>query len=125
MSISSTARTMRQHTSAHLRQQGQQATPEFIAGTFAAQPLPSISNEAEFRREDVPLKALRSPTPVRTGRVVFAANGFEIEPYNSRTPDAEPAYLFLVTDFQGQAQDIVAWAPDTDAWQHGFSKPGL
>jgi hypothetical protein len=88
-------------------------TPEFIAGTFAAQPPLTTAEENWFQREGVPLKNLHAPTPARTGRVVFAGCGFEIEPYHSRSPEAEPAYLFLVTDHQGQAQDIAVWVPDT------------
>jgi hypothetical protein len=88
-------------------------TPEFIAGTFAAQPLPTVAEEEWFAREGVPLKALRVPTPVRTGRVLFAGNGFELEPYHCTSAEREPAYLFLVTDSDGQAQGIVAWSPQT------------
>jgi hypothetical protein len=88
-------------------------TPEFIAGTFAAQPPLTAVQEGWFEREGAPLKALRVPTPVRTGRVVVSGNGFEIEPYHCTSPEGELAYLLLVTDYSGQAEGIVAWSPQT------------
>jgi hypothetical protein len=88
-------------------------TPEFIAGTFAAQRRLNACDEDRFKSEGVSLKALRCPAPVRTGRIVFKGNGFEIEPYNCTSAESNPACLFLVTDRHGQAQDIVAWAPET------------
>jgi hypothetical protein len=83
---------------------------EFIIGTFTAQALPSPSEVDMFEREGIAVETLHKPTPIRIGRVVFTANGFEIEPFYYQEADGEQAYLFIVADRQGCACDIIAWA---------------
>lgn len=84
-------------------------SPEFIVGTFTAQALLSASDVNVFKRGGIPAETLRKPALIRTGRVVFTANGFELARYYHQETEGEQAYLFIVTDGQGRACDIVAW----------------
>jgi hypothetical protein len=65
----------------------------------------------ELERLSVPADALAGPIPVKAGRVVFDDLGFEFEHHHKHGTEGVRAFLFLITDSQGVARDVVAWAP--------------
>jgi hypothetical protein len=59
----------------------------------------------------IPADTLAGPIPVKAGHVVFDDIGFEFEHHHKHGTEGVRAFLFLITDSQGVARDVVAWAP--------------
>jgi hypothetical protein len=56
--------------------------------------------------------ALRNMSaPARADFVVFERKGFVLERYSTRKGEGVRAFLFLHTDEDGEALNIIAWAP--------------
>ncbi|ANY85144.1 hypothetical protein BB934_43900 (plasmid) [Microvirga ossetica] len=73
----------------------------------------------ELARYGVPLPSLLGSAPIRAGYVVFDEAGFEFCRHDNNEMEGVRAFLFLILDKQGEAQDIIAWAPQLNrlsAW---------
>jgi hypothetical protein len=81
------------------------------SGTFDASNNLLPRDVEAFVRQGVPADALANPVPVRVGYVVFDEFGFEFEHHNENREAGVRAFLFLITDHQGVARDVVAWCP--------------
>ncbi|GEO18619.1 hypothetical protein [Microvirga aerophila] len=86
-------------------------TPTRTAGTFDASNNLRPSDVAALVEMGIPPDTLAGPVPVRAGHVVFDALGFEFDHHTKNGEEGVRAYLFLITDHQGVARDVVAWAP--------------
>lgn len=86
-------------------------TPARTSGTFDASNNLLPRDVEVFERKGVPADVLAGPVPVRVGHVHFDATGFEFDHHTNKEAGAR-AYLFLITDHQGIARDVVAWAPE-------------
>jgi hypothetical protein len=86
-------------------------TPVRTAGTFNSNSKLLPREVEELKRLGVPPDALEGPVPVRAGYVVFDELGFEFEHHSKHGTEGTRAFLFLVTDHQGVARDVVGWAP--------------
>ncbi len=86
-------------------------TSTCISGTFDASNNLLPREVEALERIGVPADALAGPVPVRAGHVVFDDLGFEFEHHTKIETEVVRALLFLVTDHQGVARDVVAWAP--------------
>jgi hypothetical protein len=86
-------------------------TPDRITETFYSNH-PLLPREVEeLERLGIPPDTLAGPIPVGAGYVVFVEHGFEFEHHNKDGTEGTRAFLFLVTDGQGVARDVIAWAP--------------
>jgi hypothetical protein len=86
-------------------------TPERIEQTFYSSH-PLLPREVEeLERLGIPPDTLAGPVSVGAGYVIFDEHGFEFEHHSKHGAEGTRAFLFLVTDHQGVARDIVAWAP--------------
>jgi hypothetical protein len=85
-------------------------TSSRTSGTFDASNNLLPRDVEAFVRSGVAADTLAGPVPVRTGHVVFDALGFEFE-HHHNGEEGVRAFLFLITDHQGVARDVVAWAP--------------
>jgi hypothetical protein len=86
-------------------------TPVRTAGTFDSHNDLRPHEIAEMEGMGIPADALAGPVPVRSGYVVFDELGFEFEHHHRYGQEGVRAFLFLVTDGQGVARDVVAWSP--------------
>ena len=86
-------------------------TPFRTAGIFNASNNLRPQDVADLERMRIPADALAGPVPVRSGYVVFDELGFEFEQHHRHGEEGVRAFLFLVTDGQGVARDVVAWSP--------------
>ena len=66
---------------------------------------------AELVALGIPADALAGPVPVRSGYIVFDQLGFEFEQHHPHGTEGVRAFLFLITDGQDVARDVVAWSP--------------
>jgi hypothetical protein len=86
-------------------------TPKRTEQTFYCSS-PLLPREVEeLERLGIPADTLAGPVPVGAGYVVFDEYGFEFEQHTKHGTEGTRAFLFLVTDHQGVARDVVAWAP--------------
>jgi hypothetical protein len=85
-------------------------TPARTSGTFDASNNLTPRDVALFERNGVAANVLAGPVPVRSGYVHFDAAGFEFDHHTNKEAGVR-AYLFLITDHQGVARDVIAWAP--------------
>ncbi len=86
-------------------------TPVRTAGTFDSHNDLRPHEVAELEGMGIPADALVGPIPVRSGYVVYDELGFEFEQHHPHGMEGVRAFLFLVTDGQGVARDVVAWSP--------------
>jgi hypothetical protein len=86
-------------------------TPTRTAGSFDASNNLRPRDVNELAAMGIPPDALAGPVPVRTGYVVFDALGFEFDHHTKNEEEGVRAFLFLITDHQDVARDVVAWAP--------------
>ena len=86
-------------------------TPIRTTGIFNASNNLRPQDVAELERMGIPADALAGPVPVRSGYVVFDELGFEFEQHHRHGAEGVRAFLFLITDGQGVARDVVAWSP--------------
>ena len=100
-------------------------TPARTSGTFDASNNLLPRDVEAFVRQGVPADALAGPVPVRAGYVVFDEFGFEFEHHNENREAGVRAFLFLITDHQGVARDVVAWVPSSANLRRGSAGPGL
>jgi hypothetical protein len=85
-------------------------TPARTSGTFDASNNLLPRDVEAFVQSGVAAETLAVPVPVRAGYVVFDALGFEFD-HHTNTEAGVRAYLFLITDHQSVARDVIAWAP--------------
>jgi hypothetical protein len=83
-------------------------TPTRTVGTFNANHALLPREVNELTCAGVPPQALDA---VRTGYVLFDEFGFEFEHHDRHGREGVRSFLFLVTDRQGAARDVVAWTP--------------
>jgi hypothetical protein len=57
------------------------------------------------------MPSLLGLAPVRVGYVVFDEARFDFARHGNNEVEGVRAFLFLILDQKGEAQDIVAWAP--------------
>lgn len=70
------------------------------------------SREARDLAHHGPPPALRNMSgPVRADFVVFERNGFVLEHHSTKQGEGVRAFLFLHTDEDGEALNIIAWVP--------------
>jgi hypothetical protein len=86
-------------------------TPVRTVGTFNSSNNLLPREVEELERLGIQADALAGPIPVRAGYVVFDELGFEFEQHDKHGTEGTRAFLFLITDHQGVARDVVAWAP--------------
>jgi hypothetical protein len=86
-------------------------TPIRTTGVFNASNNLRPRDVADLECMGIPADALAGPVPVRSGYVVFDELGFEFEQHHRYGTEGVRAFLFLVTDGQGVARDVVAWSP--------------
>jgi hypothetical protein len=82
-------------------------TSQRLAGTFEAHHAPTTREVGSLTAQGVPTDALAD---LRAGYVVFDELGFEFE-HHIDGMEGVRALLFLITDGQGVARDVVAWTP--------------
>jgi hypothetical protein len=85
-------------------------TASRMAGTFDASNNLLPRDVEAFEQRGVSGDALCSPVPVRVGHIVLDEAGFEFEHHTDKEAGVR-AFLFLVTDPQGVALDVVGWIP--------------
>ncbi len=64
----------------------------------------------QLDKHGVPMPHLLASAPVRVGFVIFTHDGFDFHP-PSLNGGGTRAFLFLIQNQNGEALDIVAWAP--------------
>lgn len=90
-----------------------------IAGAFWTSQDLLRRERDELARYGVPMPSLLGSALVRAGYVVFDEHGFDLCRHSNSEVVGVRAFLFLVLDQQGEAQDIIAWAPQLNrlsAW---------
>jgi hypothetical protein len=86
-------------------------TPTRTAGIFNASNNLRPREVVELESMGILADALAGPVPVRSGYIVFDELGFEFEQHHHHGEEGVRAFLFLVTDGEGVARDVVAWSP--------------
>jgi hypothetical protein len=86
-------------------------TPIRTTGVFNASNNLRPGDVSELERMGIPADALAGPAPVRSGHVVFDELGFEFEQHHRHGQEGVRAFLFLITDGQDVARDVIAWSP--------------
>lgn len=81
-----------------------------IVGAFGSQFDLHSKHINEMARLGIPTHALDEPDPIRAGYVHFDNGSFEFDQHH-QIEGGVPAYLFLVRNRWGEANDIVAWSP--------------
>lgn len=66
---------------------------------------------ADLARYGVPLALRTMSGPVRADFVVLEPNGFVLERHSTRNGEGVRAFLFLHTNEDGEALNIIAWVP--------------
>lgn len=86
-------------------------TPKRIEQTFYCSH-PLLPREVEeVEQLGIPPDTLAGPIPVGAGYVIFDELGFVFDHHTGHSAVGTRAFLFLITDHQGVARDVIAWAP--------------